>query len=79
MKKIPKYVSRSKIKIKMSKLRMTWSVIVTEISIKPQQFPTSSCMLLLFRGRDLNFGPVTIKLNRDLDILKMYTENEVVT
>jgi len=36
-------------------------------------------MLLLFRCCDLDFGPMTLKLNPDLDILKMciQTENEV--
>jgi len=35
-------------------------------------------MLLLFRCRDLDLGPMTPKMNRDLDILKMdlRTENE---
>jgi len=40
--KTRKYVSRSKIKVKCQKLRVTSSVIVTNIPIKPQQFPTSS-------------------------------------
>jgi len=39
----------------------------------------SSCALLLFRCHDLDLEPMTLKLNHDLDILKMYlqTENEV--
>jgi len=38
-----------------------------------------SCMLPLFRIRDLDLGPMTLKLNIDLDILNMFlqTENEV--
>jgi len=34
---------------------------------------------MLFRYRDLDLGPMTLKLNRDRDFLKMYlqTENEV--
>jgi len=42
-----------------------------------QQF--LSCMLPLFRRRDLDVGLMTLKMNRDLDILKMYlqTDNEV--
>jgi len=35
-----------------------------------------SCMLPLFRCRDLDLGLMTLKLNRDLDILKMYHHNE---
>jgi len=36
-------------------------------------------MLQLFSFRDYDLEPLTLKLNRDLDILKMYihTENEV--
>jgi len=36
---------RSKVKVKVSKVPITSSVIVTDISIKPQQFPTSSLEL----------------------------------
>jgi len=41
-KKIRKYVSKSRVKVKMSKAPSYSSVIVTDIPIKPQQFPTSS-------------------------------------
>jgi len=33
-------------------------------------------MLLLFHCHDLGLGPMTLKLNRDLDILKMYLQTE---
>jgi len=33
-------------------------------------------MLPLFRWRDLDLGPVTLKPNRDVDILKMYLQTE---
>jgi len=38
-----------------------------------------TCVLPLFCCRDLNINPMTLKLEGDLDILKMYfyTENEV--
>jgi len=38
-----------------------------------------SCTLPLLRCRDLDLGSMILKLNRDLDILKMYlqTKNEV--
>jgi len=67
----------------VKKLRITSSIIVTDILIKPQQFLTCtlvlSCMLPVFCCRDLDLGPMTSKLNRDLDILKTYLhpENEV--
>jgi len=69
-------VSRSK----YQKLRITSSIIITNMTdqapaISDQEF--FSCMLALFRYRDL--GPMTVKLNCELDILKIYlqTENEV--
>jgi len=55
---------RSRSNVKSSKSR---------IQIKSQQFVTGrflSCML--FRSSDLDFGPMTLKLKFDLDILKMY-------
>jgi len=44
--------------------------------IKPHQF--LSCTLQPLRCRDLDLGPVTLKLNRILDTLKLYhlTKNE---
>jgi len=60
----------------MSKASITSSVIVTDIPIKPQQFPTG-CTLSLFRCRGLDLGPMTLKLNHGhLDISKMYLRNE---
>jgi len=43
---------------------------------KPSKAQT--CALPLFRGRDLEINPMTLKLDGDLDMLKMYlyTENE---
>jgi len=54
------------------KLQITLSVI-TDILIKPQQFPVSSFELhsTACRCCDLDLGPMTLKLNRDLDILRM--------
>jgi len=69
--------------LKCQKLRNTSSVIVTDISIKPQQFPTSSFWVAHYHfcaAVTLTLDPsMTLKLNRDLDILKLYihTENEV--
>jgi len=59
------------------KHQITLSVIVTDIPIKPQQF--LRCTLPLVRCRDLDLEYVTLKLNHELDILKMYLhpENEV--
>jgi len=56
---------------KCQKLRIISSIIVTDIPIKPQQW-FLSCTLPLFRLRDLDLGAMTLKLNRDLYILKMY-------
>jgi len=52
------------------------SSVTTDILIKPQLFRTSSCTLQLLRCRDLDLGPMTFKLNCDLDILKMYHRTE---
>jgi len=62
---------------KCQRLRITSSIIVADIPIKPQQFPTGS--LWVFHLCDLDLRPMTLKLNRDLDIPKLYlqTENEV--
>jgi len=61
------------------KLRVTSSIIVTDIPIKSKQFPTSSFRVALYYF----FTSVTLTLdhkreNCDLDILKRYlqTENE---
>jgi len=64
------------LKVKCQKLRITSSVSVTGIPIKPQKFPASSFWVC---SRALDLGPMTLKLNRDLDILKMYlpAKNEV--
>jgi len=64
------------------KLLITSSVIVTDIPIKPQQFPTNSfraACYRFFRSHDLDLGPMTLTLERDLDILQMHfqTEKEV--
>jgi len=66
---------------KCQKLRITSIVIVTDIPIKPHQFPTSSFWV----ARHSFFAVVTLTLDprpwncTSLDILKMYlhTENEV--
>jgi len=65
---------------KCPKLRITSSVSVTDILIKPQQFPTSRFSVARYRCCcDLDLGPMTLKLNYNLDILKMshHTKNEV--
>jgi len=52
---------------------VTSSVIVTDN--KPQQFPANSFWAARLERLcccDLDYGPMTLKLNRDLDILKMY-------
>jgi len=59
---------------KCQKLRITSSVIVTDIPIKPHQFPTSSFWVA--RYRFFAAATLTLKLNLDLDILKMYLETE---
>jgi len=54
--------------------------MVTDMPMKSQQFLTVvELNATAFRSRNLDLGPVTLKLNRDLDILKMclHTENEV--
>jgi len=71
-----------RLRSKCQKLRITSSVMVTDIPIKPKQFPTGSFWVAhyrFFRCRDFDLGPMTLKLNHDLDILKMYlrTENQV--
>jgi len=70
---LKKYVSMSM--VKMSKLRITSSVIVTDIPIKP----AGSFWVACYRCSDLDLKAVTLKLNCDLDVLKMCleTENEV--
>jgi len=58
------------------------SIIVTDIPLKPHQFLASSfwaaCYLCC---SDLDLGPMTLSLNRELDILKMClrTDSEVAT
>jgi len=51
----------------------------TEIKLCPRGAQT--CALPLFCDLDLEINPMTLKLENDLDILKMYlhTENEVAT
>jgi len=60
---------------KCQKLRITSSVIVTNILIKTQQFAASSFWIARYRY----LAAVTLTMNHDLDILKMYlcTENKV--
>jgi len=59
LEKISNHVSRSKVKVKMSKLLITLSLIVTDIPIKPQQFPTSRFAVACCRF----FAAVTLTLD----------------
>jgi len=59
---------------------MLTTVNGSETTIKIKLCPTGAqtCALPLFCDRDLEINPMTLKLEGDLDILKMYrhTENE---
>jgi len=80
--KLKKYENMSHVKVKMSK---TPSYFERYCSTHSDQAPAISgleflsCTLPRFCCRDFDLGHMTLKLNRDLDILKMYllTENEL--
>jgi len=76
---------RQRSRSKWQQLRITSSVIVIDIPIKPQELNWNFQPVVFelhataFCCRDLDLGPMILKLNHDLDILEMYlhTENGV--
>jgi len=72
---IRNYVLRSKIKVKMSKAPNYFERHCKQIF----RSSDSNFRPVVFHCRDLDLEPIILKLNHDLDILKMYlrTEKEV--